>query len=61
MSKSEDELRSPRRDPKRLSLMWDILIALASIACFIIAGLIPLIANAATVSPPPALLRNSRG
>jgi CubicO group peptidase (beta-lactamase class C family) len=56
MSKSEGESQSLRREPKRISLKWDILIAIASIVCFIVAGLVPVIAHGATVSPPPALL-----
>src|ERR1700743_664354 len=55
MSKSPDDAEALRRTSRRVSLFWDVLIALASLACLIAAALFPLIANAEPVSPPPAL------
>jgi len=56
MFQTDDEVKSSSRDSqKRTSLLWDILIALAAVICFVVAAIFPLIANAATVSPPPAL------
>ncbi|HEX4273344.1 MAG TPA: serine hydrolase domain-containing protein, partial [Rhizomicrobium sp.] len=55
MFKPPDEAEAARRTSRRVLLLWDVLIALASLACLIAAALFPLIANAEPVSPPPAL------
>jgi len=56
MSKSPDEAQAERRESRRTIFFWDILIALAALACMIAAALFPLIANAAPASPPTALV-----
>jgi len=56
MSKSEDDAKFSKHEPRRASLLWDILVALAAITCFILAAIFPVTANAATISPPPALV-----
>lgn len=55
MPKSQNEPETSQIASRGPSL-WDITLAIAALACLIAAALFPLIANAATVSPPPALL-----
>jgi len=58
MSRYEEETKTA--GPRRTSLIWDILIALAAIVCLIAAALFPVLAHAATISPPPALVAQLR-
>lgn len=55
MLKSQNEPETSHIASRGPSL-WDITLAIVALACLIAAALFPLIANAATVSPPPALL-----
>src|SRR3569833_3350658 len=56
MPKSKSELQTSDKARRRASLFWNIVLALAALACMIVAAMFPLIANATTVRPPPALL-----
>jgi len=58
MPRYEDQMKTA--GPRRGSLLWDILIALAALVCLIAAAVFPVLAHAATFSPSPALVAQLR-